>query len=104
MAGLARAPRSTLVLELSKSPALESRGETQTFLKGTKMKKLLKLFGMVAVLTALPVAFTGGSSNGALGVGVNSLCAEDGGCLFAMGSVCRTGPEPVWNQRQAERF
>ena len=68
------------------------------------MKKLLKLFGMVAVLTALPVAFTGGASNGALGVGVNSLCAEGGGCLFAMGSVCRIGPEPVWHQREAGEF
>ena len=65
------------------------------------MKKLLKLFGMVAVLTALPVAFTGGSSNEVLGVGVNNLCARDGGCLMAYGAVCRIGPEPVWHKREA---
>ncbi len=65
------------------------------------MKKLMKLFGLVAVLTALPVAFTGGSSDGAPGVAVNSLCAEEEGCLFAIGAVCRIGPEPVWNQREA---
>ncbi len=63
------------------------------------MKKLMKLFGLVAVLTALPVAFTGGSSDGAPGVAV--LCAEEEGCLFALGAVCRIGEEPVWHQREA---
>ena len=64
------------------------------------MKKLMKLFGLVAVLTAMPVAFTGGASEGAPGVAVNSLCALEG-CLFAMGAVCRIGGEPEWNRREA---
>ena len=100
MAGFARAPRSTLVLELSKSPAPESRGETQTFLKGTKMKKLLKTLGLVAVFTAIPVAFTGGSSDGNLGVGLNRLCAKDGPCAFAIGSICRNGDDEIFNHRR----
>ena len=70
------------------------------------MKKLLKLFGMVAVLTALPVAFTGGANDGTLGVGVNKLCAQDdddgddGPCAFQIGSVCRNGSEEIFNHRR----
>ena len=65
------------------------------------MKKLMKLFGLVAVFMAMPVAFTGGASDGAPGVVVSSLCAEEEGCLFAMGAVCRIGGEAVWNRREA---
>ncbi len=64
------------------------------------MKKLLKLFGLVAVLTALPVAFTGGANDGTLGVGVNKLCARGGPCAFQIGSICRNGTEEVWNHRR----
>ena len=61
------------------------------------MKKLMKLFGLVAVLTALPVAFTGGATKGSLGVGLNQLCADDGPCRFALGSYC-TG---TFNRRES---
>ena len=64
------------------------------------MKKLIKLFGLVAVLTALPVAFTGGANDGTLGVGVSKLCADDGPCAFQIGSICRNGTEEVWNHRR----
>ncbi len=52
------------------------------------MKKLMKLFVMVAALTALPVAFTGGATKGSLGVGISQACADGGPCLFALGSYC----------------
>ena len=64
------------------------------------MKKLLKLFGLVAVLTAMPVAFTGGSSDGNLGVGLNKLCADDGPCAFQIGSICRNGEVERLNYRR----
>jgi hypothetical protein len=53
------------------------------------MKKVLKVFGMAVVLTALPVAFTGGASDDSL-VKMNNVCAaKDGGkCLFRPGSLC----------------
>ena len=65
-----------------------------------KMKKMMKLLGLVAVLTALPVAFTGGANDGTLGVGVSKLCADDGPCAFQIGSICRNGKEEVWNHRR----
>ncbi len=64
------------------------------------MKKLMKLFVMVAVLTVLPVAFTGGATKGSLGVGLNQLCADDGPCRFALGSYC-TGR---FNHRESEKI
>ena len=64
------------------------------------MKKLLKTLGLVAVFTAMPVAFTGGSSDGTLGVELNKLCARDGPCAFAIGSVCRNGSNEIWNHRR----
>lgn len=64
------------------------------------MKKLLKTLALVAVFTAMPVAFTGGSSDGTVGVGLNKLCADDGPCAFQIGSICRNGTEEVWNHRR----
>ena len=64
------------------------------------MKKLLKVVGLVAVLTALPVAFTGGASDGSFGVGLNQLCADDGPCAFAIGSICRNGDVEKFNYRR----
>ena len=64
------------------------------------MKKLLKTLALVAVFTAMPVAFTGGSSDGTVGVGLNKLCADDGPCAFQIGSICRNGKEEVWNHRR----
>jgi len=55
------------------------------------MKRALKIVGMAVVLTALPVAFTGGSSGDSLGVKISSVCADDGPCAFAIGcgsAVC----------------
>ncbi len=75
-------------------------GRDSNFFEGDKMKKLLKTLGLVAVFTVMPVAFTGGSSDGTLGVGLNKLCARDGPCAFAIGSVCRNGSNEIWNHRR----
>ncbi len=64
------------------------------------MTKLLKTLGLVAVFTAMPVAFTGGASEGSFGVGLNKLCADEGPCAFAIGSICRNGLEEMWNHRR----
>jgi hypothetical protein len=66
------------------------------------MKKLVKVIGLLAVLLALPVAFSGGASQQAPGIRVTSACAQgdDGPCLFALGSVCRDGPEERINSRR----
>ncbi len=76
------------------------QGRDANFFEGDKMKKLLKTLALVAVFTAMPVAFTGGSSDGNLGVGLNKLCADDGPCAFAIGSICRNGPVETWNHRR----
>ena len=64
------------------------------------MKKLLKTLALVAVFTAMPVAFTGGSSDGNLGVGLSKLCADDGPCAFQIGSICRNGTVEKLNHRR----
>ena len=54
------------------------------------MRKVFKVFGITALFTALPVAFTGGASGDSL-VRMNNVCAEgdDGGkCKPRPGSIC----------------
>ncbi len=53
------------------------------------MKKHLKVFGLVAILMGLPLAFTGGTAEAPLGVKINDGCADMGCCAFKIGSVCR---------------
>lgn len=66
------------------------------------MKKLAKVIGFLVVMLALPVAFTGGASQQAPALRFASACAQgdDGPCLFALGSVCRDGPEERINARR----
>ena len=52
------------------------------------MKKHLKVFGLVAILMGLPVAFTGGTAETPLGVKINDGCAYAGCCKFKIGSFC----------------
>ena len=52
------------------------------------MKKHLKVFGLVAILMGLPLAFTGGTAETPLGVKINDGCAAEGCCAFKIGSSC----------------
>ena len=52
------------------------------------MKKHLKVFGLVAILMGLPLAFTGGTAETPLGVKINNGCADSGCCKFQIGSIC----------------
>ncbi len=52
------------------------------------MKKNLKVFGLVAILMGLPLAFTGGTAETPLGVKINDGCADMGCCAFKIGSYC----------------
>ncbi len=52
------------------------------------MKKRRKVFGLVAILVALPLVFTGGTAETPLGVKINDGCAESGCCAFKIGSYC----------------
>ncbi len=55
--------------------------------RGPKMKKHLKVFGLVAILMGLPLAFTGGTAETPLGVKINDGCAS-GCCAIQIGSFC----------------
>ncbi len=61
------------------------------------MKKLLKVFGLVAILTGLPLAFTGGTAETPLGVKINDGCADSGCCAFRIGSICGNGELELFN-------
>ncbi len=61
------------------------------------MKKHLKVFGLVAILMGLPLAFTGGTAETPLGVKINDGCADDGCCAFRIGSYCSNGELELFN-------
>ncbi len=61
------------------------------------MKKHLKVFGRVAILMGLPLAFTGGTPETPLGIRINDGCADMGCCAFKIGSVCRGDGLELWN-------
>ncbi len=52
------------------------------------MKKPLRVFGLVAILMGLPLAFTGGTAETPLGVKINDGCAVGACCKFKIGSYC----------------
>ena len=61
------------------------------------MKKHLKVFGLVAILMGLPLAFTGGTAGTPLGVQINNGCADGGCCKFQIGSICTGGGLELFN-------
>ena len=61
------------------------------------MKKPLKVFGLVAILMGLPLAFTGGTAETPLGVKINNGCADGGCCKFKIGSYCSNGEVELFN-------
>ncbi len=61
------------------------------------MKKHLKVFGLVAILMGLPLAFTGGTAETPLGVKINDGCAFSGCCAFQIGSICSGDGLELWN-------
>ncbi len=61
------------------------------------MKKPLKVFGLVAILMGLPLAFTGGTAETQLGVKINDGCADGGCCKFQIGSICSNGEIELFN-------
>ena len=61
------------------------------------MKKNLKVFGLVAILMGLPLAFTGGTAETPLGVKINDGCADMGCCAFKIGSICGDGEIELFN-------
>ncbi len=61
------------------------------------MKKHLKVFGLVAILMGLPLAFTGGTAETPLGVQINDGCADGGCCKFQIGSICSNGEIELFN-------
>ncbi len=61
------------------------------------MKKHLKVFGMVAILMGLPLAFTGGTAEAPLGVKINNSCADSGCCSVKIGSICGDGELELFN-------
>ncbi len=62
------------------------------------MKKHLKVFGLVAVLMGLPLAFTGGTAETPVGVKINDGCADGGCCAFQIGSYCTVDGLELFNQ------
>lgn len=61
------------------------------------MKKRLKVFGLVAILMGLPLAFTGGTAETPLGLKIIDGCADAGCCKFKIGTVCRGDGLELWN-------
>ena len=61
------------------------------------MKKHLKVFGLVAILMGLPLAFTGGTAETPLGVKINNGCADGGCCKIKIGSYCGNGEVELFN-------
>ncbi len=61
------------------------------------MKKPLKVFGLVAILMGLPLAFTGGTAETPLGVKINNGCADAGCCKVKIGSYCGNGEIELFN-------
>ncbi len=61
------------------------------------MNKHLKVFGLVAILMGLPLAFTGGTAETPLGVKINNGCADAGCCKFKIGSWCGNGEVELFN-------
>lgn len=61
------------------------------------MKKHLKVFGLVAILMGLPLAFTGSTAETPLGVKINDGCAAVGCCKFKIGAICGNGEVEMFN-------
>ncbi len=61
------------------------------------MKKHLKVFGLVAILMGLPLAFTGGTAETPLGVKINDGCAFSGCCAIKLGSYCTGDGRELFN-------
>ena len=58
--------------------------ETQMLKSRSRM--LVRVVGFAVMMIAAPVAF---GTTGDPGLQVNNACAEDGGCCFEMGSICK---------------
>ncbi len=67
------------------------------------MKKPLKVFGLVAILMGLPLAFTGGTAETPVRVKINSICADEGCCKFQLGAWCVGDGLELWNHRSRRR-
>ncbi len=67
------------------------------------MRKHLKVFGLVAILMGLPLAFTGGTAETPLGVKINNGCADEGCCKFKLGSWCAGDGLELWNHTSRPR-
>ncbi len=67
------------------------------------MKKHLKVFGLVAILMGLPLAFTGGTAETPLGIKINDGCAFSGCCAIKLGSYCTGDGLELWNHTSRPR-